>query len=182
MIKALTLHQPWASAIMCGHKRIETRSWATSHRGILFIHASQTLDYDAHREASAQKAPWCHVLAEHLASTGSEDVSPDVWPTGCLLGFVNLAAVLPTEEVPRHARRNIYQSALGSFAMLYEEKLGDFSPGRFAWLLSGYRRFEHPIPMRGYQRIWTIPEEFLPAISRELGIPEEASTPERTSP
>ena len=26
-MKALTLHQPWASLIACGAKRIETRSW-----------------------------------------------------------------------------------------------------------------------------------------------------------
>lgn len=38
-MKALTLHQPWASLIALGYKTIETRSWATSHRGPLAIHA-----------------------------------------------------------------------------------------------------------------------------------------------
>jgi len=39
-MKALTLYQPYASAIALGLKRYETRSWATSYRGPLAIHAS----------------------------------------------------------------------------------------------------------------------------------------------
>lgn len=39
-MKALTVHQPWASLIALGHKRIETRSWSTSYRGPLAIHAA----------------------------------------------------------------------------------------------------------------------------------------------
>jgi ASCH domain-containing protein len=48
MIRALTLHQPWAWAMARGDKRIETRSWPLSHRGDLAIHAAQGLpDYAA---------------------------------------------------------------------------------------------------------------------------------------
>lgn len=38
-MKAITLHQPWASLISIGVKTIETRSWATSYRGPIAIHA-----------------------------------------------------------------------------------------------------------------------------------------------
>jgi len=37
--KVLTLHQPWASLIAIGVKTMETRSWSTSYRGPLTIHA-----------------------------------------------------------------------------------------------------------------------------------------------
>lgn len=40
-MKALSLHQPWASAIALGLKHLETRSWATSYRGPLAIHAAR---------------------------------------------------------------------------------------------------------------------------------------------
>lgn len=40
-MKALTIRQPWASLIAEGVKTIETRSWATKHRGPLAIHASK---------------------------------------------------------------------------------------------------------------------------------------------
>jgi hypothetical protein len=40
-VKALTLWQPWASLVALGVKSIETRSWSTSYRGPLAIHASK---------------------------------------------------------------------------------------------------------------------------------------------
>lgn len=39
-MKALTIWQPWASLLACGGKRFETRSWATSYRGPIAIHAA----------------------------------------------------------------------------------------------------------------------------------------------
>ena len=43
-MKALTVRQPWASLIAAGVKTIETRSWATSFRGPLAIHAGKRWD------------------------------------------------------------------------------------------------------------------------------------------
>jgi len=36
-MKAISLHQPWASMIAHGQKTIETRSWSTGYRGELLI-------------------------------------------------------------------------------------------------------------------------------------------------
>lgn len=36
-IKAISIHQPWASMIALGPKTIEVRSWLTKHRGDLLI-------------------------------------------------------------------------------------------------------------------------------------------------
>ncbi|MFE7774502.1 ASCH domain-containing protein [Streptomyces sp. NPDC057445] len=47
-VLALTLRQPWASAIAYGTKRIENRDWPTDHRGLILIHAGRTLDPNAH--------------------------------------------------------------------------------------------------------------------------------------
>lgn len=43
-MKALTVRQPWAHLILTGVKRIENRSWETSHRGQLLIHAAKSPD------------------------------------------------------------------------------------------------------------------------------------------
>ena len=40
-IKAISLHQPWASLIAQGSKTIETREWPTNHRGDLLIVSTQ---------------------------------------------------------------------------------------------------------------------------------------------
>ena len=38
-MKALTIHQPWAWAIVAGLKAVENRTWRTPYRGPLAIHA-----------------------------------------------------------------------------------------------------------------------------------------------
>jgi hypothetical protein len=40
----LTVRQPWANLIMSGEKTIEYRSWGTTYRGELWIHAAQAVD------------------------------------------------------------------------------------------------------------------------------------------
>jgi hypothetical protein len=40
-VPALTVLQPWAHLVASGIKTIETRTWATSYRGPLLIHAGQ---------------------------------------------------------------------------------------------------------------------------------------------
>lgn len=47
MTYALTVRQPHAARIMTGEKVIEYRTWATSYRGTLYIHAGLALDGDA---------------------------------------------------------------------------------------------------------------------------------------
>jgi ASCH domain len=42
-MKAISIRQPWAALIVSGVKDIENRSWRTSHRGPVLIHASQNV-------------------------------------------------------------------------------------------------------------------------------------------
>jgi hypothetical protein len=68
--KALSVRQPWASLIACGLKTIEIRTWSTTHRGQLYIHAAKSLDEFAMNRFQLE-AP----------------------PRGALLGTVNLVKV-----------------------------------------------------------------------------------------
>jgi activating signal cointegrator 1 len=68
--KALSVRQPWASLIVCGLKTIEVRSWSTSYRGPLYIHAAKSLD--------------------EMAMNRFQLEDP---PTGALLGTVELVRV-----------------------------------------------------------------------------------------
>lgn len=40
-MKAISLWQPWASAVMIGLKKFETRHWKTAYRGPIAIHAAK---------------------------------------------------------------------------------------------------------------------------------------------
>ena len=42
-MKVLSIKEPWATLIASKQKYIETRSWKTSYRGELYIHASKKL-------------------------------------------------------------------------------------------------------------------------------------------
>jgi hypothetical protein len=42
LMRALTILQPWAEMIARGVKRIENRTWRTSHRGPLTTHAGKS--------------------------------------------------------------------------------------------------------------------------------------------
>jgi hypothetical protein len=45
-MKALTVRQPWAWAIVTGYKDVENRGRRTNHRGPLLIHAAKQMDPD----------------------------------------------------------------------------------------------------------------------------------------
>lgn len=43
-MKALSIRQPWAWLIVHGYKPVENRTWRTSYRGPLLIHAGRAFD------------------------------------------------------------------------------------------------------------------------------------------
>src|SRR5687767_704551 len=45
--RALSVRQPWAELILVGRKRYELRSWRTSHRGPILIHAGLRIETEA---------------------------------------------------------------------------------------------------------------------------------------
>lgn len=51
---ALSIRQPWAHLILHGPKRIENRSWGTSYRGPLAIHAPAAWADDVPAEIAAE--------------------------------------------------------------------------------------------------------------------------------
>ena len=81
-MRALTIRQPWASAIMHGGKDVENRTWATKHRGMLWIHAGLKRDWGARQ---AERA---------LRESRGWYYHPSDAPLGMVLGFVQLVDVV----------------------------------------------------------------------------------------
>jgi len=125
-VRGLTLTQPWASLVASGHKRIETRSWRASYRGVLLIHAANGFPPEARAFASEERA---------LGRV------PATIPTGAVVAVARLADVRPTEEIAPTI------SGL-------ERRLGDYSPGRWAWLLDDVRALDTPVWCRGALGLW----------------------------
>ena len=53
-MKALSVRQPWAWLIVQGFKDIENRTWQTSFRGTVLIHAGMTMDQEGYEEIRAR--------------------------------------------------------------------------------------------------------------------------------
>jgi len=148
-MKALTLWQPWASLVAEGVKTIETRSWKTSYRGPLAIHASVM--------GAAWAFPGSDVAWEALAEVYGLRDGYELWhecaagegyqqgyitpPFGSVLATCELLDVVPTE----------------GFCFSIDDPqpgYGDFTPGRYAWLLGEITRLPEPVPARGKQGLW----------------------------
>lgn len=54
-MRALTVHQPWAAAIVDGRKRVENRPWHTAHRGPLLLHTSLRWSIDGEKSAAVRE-------------------------------------------------------------------------------------------------------------------------------
>lgn len=124
-MKAITLWQPWASLIAIGAKQYETRSWSTTYRGPIAIHAAMKhpdyFPYDSIR-----------VLRE----AGFPTV-----PRGVVVAVAKLVDVIGT-------------CPLASNVSPLERQFGDWRCGRFAWKLEDVQMMEPPIKASGKQGLW----------------------------
>jgi activating signal cointegrator 1 len=132
-MKVISILQPWASLIVLGHKRIETRSWNTKYRGPILIHASagkkelyRELLLDFHQEFDLRGLPNYRDL-----------------PFGAIIGSTNLVDTKHVEEFS------------GLLELTHQERIfGDYSPGRYGWMLEGLEKLPYPIPAKGKLGIW----------------------------
>lgn len=131
-MKVLSLLQPWATLVVMGVKKIETRSWGTHHRGALLIHASGG-------KAGALLA------AEDPFRRHIPDFNR--LPFGAIIGQVDLVQVSRLEALDLAPQ-------LVNRLSLEERAFGDYGPGRFAWLLENPLPFARPLPARGTLRLW----------------------------
>lgn len=129
-MKAITLTQPWATLVAIGAKTIETRSWSTNYRGELAIHAAKGFPVDCKWLCFGE--PFRTLLYEHGYH------HPDQLPRGLVIATARLVNVRATSD--------LVVSPL-------EEALGDFSDGRFGWLLANVQRIE-PTAARGSLGLW----------------------------
>lgn len=83
-MKAITIWQPWASLLATGAKQYETRSWATSYRGPIAIHAAKKDISDV-----------LHILPRHLANKMKETIGTELkdLPTGSVIATAELVNV-----------------------------------------------------------------------------------------
>ncbi len=139
-MKAITVRQPWAWAIMRAGKDVENRSRniAGSYRGPLVIHASKKPigSMDPGRDFIRRVSGYLPLI-EHPSSLG------------VALGVVDL--------VDAHAA-----TAIGCNGCVSPWGM----PGHQHLVLTDPRPFPEPIPYRGALGLWNFPDELLPEDTR----------------
>jgi hypothetical protein len=140
-MKALSLWQPWASAIVMGRKHIETRHWSTNYRGPLLIHAAK-------RPMTRDDRDFFEVeMFDEVEEMGFGSVEQMALliPYGAIVAICQLVDVVPTRDI----------LDLGDLTPNpHAERLwGDYTLGRYAWVLHDIEPI-NPIPTPGHQGLW----------------------------
>lgn len=141
-MKVLSIQQPWASLIVAGHKKIETRSWNTKFRGEVLIHASAAMKPDNRAIMLDFQQQYFNLQLPNFESL----------PFGAIIGKANLCWTVSSEYC---FEGNEFEDKGLCFKITDQElAFGDYSPGRFGWLLSDVVKFETPIPAKGQLGFW----------------------------
>lgn len=136
---ALTLWQPWASAIVSGPKRVENRIWAPPEGVIgrrIWIHAGLSYAQDRHAQLLAL---W-------------PELDELVLPTGAILGSAVVAGYGHDDRVMHRARVGAATPAI------FDDP---WWIGPYGWLLDDVRALPEPVPCRGMQKLWRVPADAL---------------------
>lgn len=134
--KALSLYQPYAYAVAKGWKDWETRSFKTSYRGEILIHASKS-----------QKS--LHLLEQDPFNKYFTKSGAELW-YGRIIGKVNLVDCITTEEWFDMTVKEKWNSA----RLLDQIGFGNYDKGRYAWKLENPVLFDYPVPAKGQLSVW----------------------------
>uniref|UniRef100_A0A3Q2QRI9 Activating signal cointegrator 1 n=1 Tax=Fundulus heteroclitus TaxID=8078 RepID=A0A3Q2QRI9_FUNHE len=130
----LSMHQPWASLLIRGIKRVEGRTWYTSHRGRLWIAA-------AAKKPTPQEIAEVEQMYRHIYK--KEPKFPKDYPTGCLLGCVNVTDCLSQEQFKEQYPGTCEESA---------------SP--FVFICTNPQELLVKFPMKGKHKIWKLESHY----------------------
>jgi hypothetical protein len=148
-MKVISLLQPWASLVAIGAKKIETRSWSTKYRGPLAIHASKRVPLEA--EELCLTEPFQKTLeAAGIQFNGDVPLSR-LLPTGAIIATCRL---VDCREICLYGPRASDGNLMPVLPEEPEHSFGDYTPGRYAWILGNVKTLHEPIPAKGRLGLW----------------------------
>ncbi|MDP9902641.1 ASCH domain-containing protein [Variovorax ginsengisoli] len=138
-MKAVTICQPYPRLIMIGVKHAENRTWSTRYRGPLAIHAGKSRLY----------------LVDDDETEAIESGGPLVF--GAVVALCTLAGCVHVSQ--------IHCGMLDEQFPQLRDRAHCYGP--FCWVLTDVRRLVTPLPWRGAQGLFDIPDDVLGAVDLE---------------
>lgn len=132
-MKVLSIREPYVSAIKEGIKHIETRSFKTSYRGELYIHASLSKI----KESDERKKRVLSLLQNKNMCYGK---------IVCKCNLVD--CIYMDQDYINNVEKN-----------KNEYLCGDYQIGRYAWILENIEILEEEIEAKGQLGIWNYPKK-----------------------
>jgi hypothetical protein len=136
-MKALTICQPYAELIARGDKRVENRRWPTGYRGLLAIHAGKSREWlDLNDAEDADES--CEIPLREMSF-------------GAVVAVARLVDCLDKRRIDRGFHDRNYPWLRGH----------EHTEGPWCWVLDDVRRLQTPVPYRGAQGLFDVPDELL---------------------
>ena len=132
-MKVLSVKEPFATLILNGIKKIETRSWKTNYRGELFIHASG-------------KTFAKEFLINDFVINLIKDMDMNYGNIICKCNLVD--CVYMDDKFIKNIKKN-----------QIEYNCGEYKVGRYAWIIDDIKPI-YPIPTTGKLNIWNYDGEY----------------------
>lgn len=161
--RVLTLWQPWASLLVHGIKKIETRpkptTW-TAEKGVYLIHTAQKWSRELYEiciqepfKSELIKLGFIHKLQIPLETKrGLLEYSVN-FPMGQIIGAIEIESCKPiyVNGYSPYYHLLFNHKVSREYIIEPERSLGDYDYGRFAWLTQNPRILKTPIPYKGGQ-------------------------------
>lgn len=172
-MRALSVQQPWAHLVVNGFLGALTRSWTTSFRGPVAIHASSAMPSKEIEREWTRDEDTAKVFA-HMGWRGRNDLK--ALPRSAIVGVVQLRETYLGADLHRGEGdpetdwyvQDAIHRALGRKLLPFEAPRVQpvhlpLAEGEYAWILHGPVQIE-PIDVMGQQHLWTVPAD----VSREV--------------
>ena len=180
-MKALTLYPEHAELFRLGLRTIETRSKPTKHRGTLWLHAGKrdpdcvTARCSPRSAAAIAAIPHGEPLTRGaiVAKANLENCVPiieDKTGPRCFEPHFSLSGLDADVVSPSYGNWGYlfpapmpevgwYGEGDEPINKRHEMEFGDFTPGRWAWVMEDVQPLPEPVPCRGWLGIWTVPDD-----------------------
>lgn len=148
-MKTISLLQPWCTLLCVGAKKIETRSWSTNHRGEIAIHAS--IGNTKKINQLLTEPPFGGAMRNIFGAKAYFEKGVELLPRGAVIATARITACYSTVDEEFNEGVFDYYPDLDT---PLERAFGDFSPGRFGWVITNVKLLPKPIPVKGKLGLW----------------------------